>query len=306
MSKSTISTFQLFEMFPDQETARRLPGKPPLAERPALPGLWLGERITARKGGFYRCNQCKEDFTVRTGTIFERVACPAAQVGLRDVPARDGPQGHFVDATRQGDRRSRRSRHGSSAPAPRGVQGRSSRSCAASSKSTKPTSAAKRRTSTSTRSCMLGAARSARRPFSACASAAVARWRMPIAETDQATLHGAIHRDVESARRSTPTNSPAIAVSPACSSTTKRSTTALASIVRDGVTTNSIESVFAVLKRGLIGVYHHASPKHLGRYVDEFTFRLNEGNVKRHTLQRLDSFVDGVAGKRLTYKALIQ
>ena len=75
--------------------------------------------------------------------------------------------------------------------------------------------------------------------------------------------------------------------------------------VRDGVTTNSIESVFAVLKRGLHGVYHHASPKHLGRYVDEFAFRLNEGNVARHTLDRLDSFIVNVAGKRLTYKALI-
>lgn len=37
--------------------------------------------------------------------------------------------------------------------------------------------------------------------------------------------------------------------------------------VRDGVTTNSIESVWAVMKRGLHGVYHHASPKHLDRYV---------------------------------------
>lgn len=75
--------------------------------------------------------------------------------------------------------------------------------------------------------------------------------------------------------------------------------------VRDGVTTNSIESVFAVMKRGLIGVYHHASPKHLGRYVDEFAFRLNDGNVARHTMERLDSFVKAVAGKRLTYKSLI-
>ena len=74
--------------------------------------------------------------------------------------------------------------------------------------------------------------------------------------------------------------------------------------VREDVTTNGIESVFAVLKRGLIGVYHHVSPKHLDRYVDEFAFRLNEGNVKNHTLTRLDSFVDGTAGKRLTYKAL--
>ena len=39
--------------------------------------------------------------------------------------------------------------------------------------------------------------------------------------------------------------------------------------------------------------------------VDEFTFRLNEGNVAIHTLDRLDSFVDGTADKRLTYKRLI-
>jgi len=76
--------------------------------------------------------------------------------------------------------------------------------------------------------------------------------------------------------------------------------------VRDSVTTNGVESVFAVMKRGLIGVYHHASKKHLGRYVDEFAFRLNDGNVKRHTMERLESFVSGTKGKRLTYKALIQ
>lgn len=66
------------------------------------------------------------------------------------------------------------------------------------------------------------------------------------------------------------------------------------------------KQVFAVLKRGLIGIYHHASKKHLGRYVDEFAFRLNDGNVKRHTMERLESFVSGTKGKRLTYKALIQ
>ena len=38
----------------------------------------------------------------------------------------------------------------------------------------------------------------------------------------------------------------------------------------------------------------------------KFSFRINEGNVKNHTLTRLESFVDGTAGKRLTYKALIK
>jgi len=53
------------------------------------------------------------------------------------------------------------------------------------------------------------------------------------------------------------------------------------------------------------GGYHHTSKKHLGRYVDEFAFRLNEGNVNRHTMTRLESLVGAVAGKRLTYKQLI-
>jgi hypothetical protein len=73
---------------------------------------------------------------------------------------------------------------------------------------------------------------------------------------------------------------------------------------RMGVSTNSIESVWAVLKRGLHGVYHRASPKHLDRYVQEFTFRLNDGNVKRHTLDRLDSFIAVTSGRRLTYARL--
>jgi hypothetical protein len=69
---------------------------------------------------------------------------------------------------------------------------------------------------------------------------------------------------------------------------------------------SGIESVFAVLKRGILGVFHQVSVKHLGRYVQEFSFRLNEGNVARKTTDRIDSFIAGVAGKRLTYDGLIQ
>jgi transposase-like protein len=69
--------------------------------------------------------------------------------------------------------------------------------------------------------------------------------------------------------------------------------------------TNGIESVWAVLKRGYNGVYHHMSTKHLSRYVDEFTFRLNQGNVKVHTMSRIASLVGGMVGKRITYKMLI-
>lgn len=74
--------------------------------------------------------------------------------------------------------------------------------------------------------------------------------------------------------------------------------------VRGMASTNGIESVWAVLKRGLTGTFHNVSVKHIGRYVDEFTFRLNAGKVSRHTTERLDSFVDAIAGKRITYAQL--
>ena len=76
MSKSTISTFELFALIPDAETARVYLEKRLWPNGPRCPVCGLGERITARAGGFYRCNQCKEDFTVRTGTIFERSHVP--------------------------------------------------------------------------------------------------------------------------------------------------------------------------------------------------------------------------------------
>ena len=45
--------------------------------------------------------------------------------------------------------------------------------------------------------------------------------------------------------------------------------------VRGKVTTNTVEGFFSVLKRGLIGTYHHVGERHLQRYVKEFDFRYN-------------------------------
>ncbi len=56
--------------------------------------------------------------------------------------------------------------------------------------------------------------------------------------------------------------------------------------------TNGIESVWAVLKRGYHGIYHHFTVKHMQRYVDEFSFRLNDGNCKVHTMDRIDALTD--------------
>lgn len=45
--------------------------------------------------------------------------------------------------------------------------------------------------------------------------------------------------------------------------------------VKDGFHTNSIEGFWSHLKRGIMGIYHKVSPKHLFRYCDEFAFRYN-------------------------------
>src|ERR1700686_4825300 len=77
MSRSTISAFQVFELFPDQHAARKYLENRLWPNGPICPACKSGERITARsKGGFKRCNACKWDFTVRTGTIFGRSHVP--------------------------------------------------------------------------------------------------------------------------------------------------------------------------------------------------------------------------------------
>ena len=307
MSKSTISTFQLFARFPDQETARRYLEGRLWPDGAKCPICRSGDRITARKAGFYRCNACQEDFTVRTGTIFERSHVPlhkwlyamyllvtarkgissmqlAKEIGitqksawfvlhrLREAcgPKLDKLRGIVeIDEAYVGGIEANKHEH-KKFHAGRGAVGKAP---------------------------VLGMRE--RGDGGRTALTHIANINI---DTVQAEIHkrvevgSVVHTDEAGSyydlnglffRHDTVNHSEG-------------------EFVRAGVTTNSIESVFAVLKRGLIGVYHHASPKHLGRYVDEFAFRLNEGNVKNHTLSRLDSFVSAVPGKRITYKELIQ
>ena len=67
--------------------------------------------------------------------------------------------------------------------------------------------------------------------------------------------------------------------------------------------TNGIESFWSMLKRAHKGVYHKISPKHLQRYVDEFSGR--HGVRERDTLNQMQSIVAGMVGKRLRYQDLI-
>lgn len=67
--------------------------------------------------------------------------------------------------------------------------------------------------------------------------------------------------------------------------------------------TNGIESFWSLLKRGYTGTYHRMSPKHLQRYIDEFSGRHNARLL--NTIDQMALLFRGMIGKRLMYRDLI-
>ncbi len=72
---------------------------------------------------------------------------------------------------------------------------------------------------------------------------------------------------------------------------------------RGDVTTNTVEGFFSIFKRGMVGVYQHCAEKNLHRYLAEFDFRYNNRmklGIGDH--ERADNALIGIVGKRLTYQ----
>ncbi len=66
--------------------------------------------------------------------------------------------------------------------------------------------------------------------------------------------------------------------------------------------TNTVESYFSIFKRGITGTYQWVSAKHLKRYLGEFDFRYNSRDVS--DFERAALAAKGIQGKRLTYRRI--
>ena len=309
--KLTISTFQLFQKYPDAESARMYFEKQRWPNGPVCPHCEEAKRITTRGGkrlGYFRCGGCREEFTVRTGAIFERSHVPlhkwlyamylvvTSRKGIsslqlsKEIGVTQKTAWFMLGRLREGC--------GQTAEMLKGVV-EVDETFVGGKPTAKNTKGKTRKQGASSKHAVIGAkqrgGKVVAKPLDRVTAVTAQQFIVDNVEvgaavhTDENRVYGGLlgvffdHHAVNHSKQEY----------------ARWAATGM-------VTTNSIEAVWSVLKRSIEGTWHHVSPKHLGRYVNEAAFRLGEAHVKVHTLDRLAMFAHKAFTTRITYRQLVR
>ncbi len=308
----TISTYELFQMYPDAEAGRAYFESMRWGqdrEHMACPHCGGTERINARKGkraGYYRCGDCGEEFTVRTNTIF----------GRSHVPLNKWLYAMYIVVTaRKGISSLQLSKEiGVTQKTAWFMLGRLREACGG-----EPTKLSgivevdetfiggKEMNKHADKKLNAGRGAVGKQAVMGMRERGGRSIAMPVAGRSAAILQRQIAKHVEpgSTVYTDELKSYGGLEYHYEHGTVNHSAGKYVEYIgANAIHVNSTESMWAVLKRGLYGTWHKASLKHIHRYVNECTFRLNEGNVKVHTMDRLAAFARLAFMRRITYKEL--
>ncbi len=302
----TISAYEFHEMFPDAESARIHLEKARWGGQVVCPRC-ESDRITTRRGkrlGYYRCRGCDREFTVRTGTIFERSHVPLHEwlyAIYLTVTARKGLSS--LQLSKELGRCQKTAWF---------IQQRLREACAAGELDHLLTGIVEvdeayvgglegnRHESKKRRLGRGPAGKQAVLGLRQRGGKSIAR---PVSGTGKDVLQSTIARHVAPGSTVCTDDHPGYT---GLRGYRHRSVKHSAGeyVGANGIHINSAESMWAMLKRSIYGTWHQVSRKHMHRYVNEVVFRLNEGSCACHTLDRLAAFVAKSFQRRITYRDL--
>ena len=301
--RTGMTVIELFDMFPDEESARRWFEESRWPNGPICPHCDSGERVSEVKSGKpmpWRCLACKRHFSVRLGTAMEGSPLPLRKwvVGVylmttslkgvssmklhRDLGITQKSAWFMAQRIREGWAQGQQL--SGEVEVDESYFGGKDRN--------RPEHKRAGKRGPSGKAAVLGMVERKSGKIKA----------MPVERTDSRTLQGKVLAHIEAGSTVYTDDHGAYRGLGGVIYRHRSVRHSAAEYVNGQAHTNGIESFWAMLKRGYHGTFHHVSEKHLGRYVSEFAGRQTRRDFS--TIEQMALITRTMVGRRLTYRRL--